>query len=268
MSNRWYRLKEILRDALPTKYQVPIKFQYNSFRNYLEPEIAILGGLVKPGEIVVDVGANRGLYTYYFWKLGCAVKAFEPNLNCLIPLKAWAVGKDQVSIYDSALSDTDSRADLFVPIDGTGVEHDSSASLERPEDGMFRRRGVDLRTMDSFGFADVSLIKIDVEGHEQNVLEGASKTIESSNPALLIEIEQRHGHADVREKFRSIESRGYKGFFLKNGKLNKIEGFDPAVDQNLSNFGQRRSIYINNFIFLAAPKLEARAYESFFQKVG
>jgi FkbM family methyltransferase len=47
---------------------------------------------------------------------------------------------------------------------------------------------VELRTIDSFGFSDVSLIKIDVEGYDFEVLKGATETIRVWRPALVVEI--------------------------------------------------------------------------------
>jgi len=261
------RLKELLRDSLPLKYQVPIKYYYNRLRGFLEPEIQILHYLVRNGDVVIDVGGNRGVYTYGFWKLGCKVKVFEPNVYCLAALKAWAGDKVGVTVYNCALSDTEGVADLFVPVDGAGVEHDSSASLERPSKAAtYRRQEISLRTMDSFGFTDVAMIKIDVEGHERSVIEGASKTIESYRPALLVEIEQRHGHDDIRDLFKSISALGYDGFFLRNERLCRIEAFDIAVDQDLRNFGGGRGNYINNFLFLSTFNIATGQYKKLFEK--
>ena len=47
---------------------------------------------------------------------------------------------------------------------------------------------VEARTIDSFGFSEVSLIKIDVEGHEAEVLHGAEKTISAFHPVIIVEI--------------------------------------------------------------------------------
>ena len=212
MDTRLDRLKEVVRDILPLRHQVPIKYYYNRLRGFLEPEMDILECLVGKGDTVIDVGGNRGIYAYKFWQLGCYVRVFEPNVNCLAVLKAWASDKDRVSVYNTALSNNEGAADLFVPVDATGVKHDSSASLERPEGGNFRQQTTDLRTMDSFGFTDVAMIKIDVEGHEQSVVEGAAQTIGVCRPALLIEIERRHGHDDLSDIFKSIEKLGYNGF--------------------------------------------------------
>ena len=51
---------------------------------------------------------------------------------------------------------------------------------------------VEARTIDSFGFSNVSVIKIDVEGHEARVLEGAAQTIGDSHPVILVEILERN----------------------------------------------------------------------------
>jgi hypothetical protein len=47
---------------------------------------------------------------------------------------------------------------------------------------------VEARTIDSFGFPEVSLMKIDVEGHEAEVLVGAANTIGAFHPVIIIEI--------------------------------------------------------------------------------
>lgn len=47
---------------------------------------------------------------------------------------------------------------------------------------------MELRTVDSFGFKNVSLIKIDVEGYEDHVLDGAVRTIGAHRPVLVVEI--------------------------------------------------------------------------------
>ena len=77
---------------------------------------------------------------------------------------------------------------------------------------------VEARTIDSFGFTNVSLIKIDVEGFEDPVLRGAMSTIHQNRPALLVEIQGSHHDKfpppEVREKIRRtaelIRSMGYE----------------------------------------------------------
>ena len=254
------RLKALARDALPRRWQVPVKYWYGRVRGDIEPEMALLRALVDCGDHVVDVGGNRGTYAYRLWRIGARIEVFEPNPDCIGVLRGWAAGLDRVTVHGVALSSQAGTAQLHVPVDEHGVAHDASASLEAgtPSDG--RDIDVPLRTLDSFGFTDVSLIKIDVEGHESNVIEGAAVTLRAARPALLIEIEQRHRREPIYTIFRDIEAFGYRGFFLLDGRLVGIERFDVVRHQSLQAFESNSSRYHNNFLFLDAERLKGGGY--------
>ena len=72
--------------------------------------------------------------------------------------------------------------------------------------------------MDSFGFEDVTLVKIDVEHHEDAVLAGSTQTILANRPIILIEILGGENHDDatgeqrasIDATIRRIESHGYR----------------------------------------------------------
>jgi FkbM family methyltransferase len=261
-------IKSVARNALPTRWQVPIKYWYARMRGDLEPEMALLDRLVSRGEHVIDIGGNRGVYAYSFWKLRARLDVFEPNPDCAGILKSWAEDKQGVSVHPIALSSCAGTAQLHVPVDDQGVEHDASASIEASHAGQTRDLDVELRPLDSFGFTDVALIKIDVEGHESGVIEGALATLAASHPALIIEIEQRHNSRPIQEIFAQIEGLGYHGFFLKGGRLLPIAQFDPATDQSMSAFDSASADYLNNFIFLGREKLDRGGYRALLQSGG
>jgi hypothetical protein len=121
---------------------------------------------------------------------------------------------------------------------------------------------VPLQTLDSYRFEGVSLIKIDVEGHEYSVIEGAAKTITSSRPALLIEIEQRHIHRPIADVFEKIRGFCYQGFFMGVLGLTSLEEFDVARHQSMENFGTEKAPYINNFLFLHRDRLKDGEYSA------
>ncbi len=255
-------LKVFLRDILPSKVQVPVKYWVNRIGRTLEPELGLLEFLVKPGEKAIDVGANRGVYTYVLWRLQANVSAFEPNRACSRVLEAWATSRDRLSVYCIALSDRSGTAALRVPVDAQGVEHDASASLEHDGFGAAHAVQVELQTLDSFGMQGVGFIKIDVEGHELSVIEGASATIRESSPSLLIEIEHRHNPLGVRHIAELLKSWGYRGYFLDGGRLRDVVEFDPQRDQLVSNLGVRGARYINNFLFLASARIASGQYHA------
>ena len=252
--------KAAMRGIVPKSLQVPMKFWLDRVRGYMEPEMVLLPHVVKPGFRVVDVGGNRGVYAYQFWRLGAVVEVFEPNPACLSVLAAWARGRQRVVLHAVGLSDHAGAAQLHIPVDAAGVEHDASGSLEGHDFGRAREEVISVSTLDAFAVADVQFIKIDVEGHESRVIAGAQRTLAASRPALLVEIEQRHCANPIGEVFESIRLLGYHGYYFSNGRLVPIDDFDVQRHQALGQFGQKRGMYINNFLFLHGSRIAAGEY--------
>ena len=253
-------LKTHLRDLLPKRYQVPAKYWYSWLRGTLEPEMKFLNLVVQNNDRVIDVGGNRGVYAYPLWRIGARVEVFEPNPICCDVLTAWADGKRSVNVHSVALSSHPGTANLHIPMDTAGVEHDASASIENFGFAHARHAPVALRTLDSFGFKDVTLIKIDVEGHEYSVIDGATETLNVWQPALLVEIEQRHCVRPITKVFERILGFGYRGFFMRAGELQALNKFDLAQDQSMQSFNGSSESYINNFLFLHHARLVAGEY--------
>ena len=252
--------KNGLKRLVPLAVQVPVKFWSDRIRGFAEPEMVLLRHLVRPGDKVVDVGGNRGVYAYQFWKLGAAVLVFEPNPVCQAVLEPWARGRERVTLHSVGLSDHAGSAELHIPIDASGVEHDASASLEQHDFGRERAQSIVLSTLDAFAFSDIRFIKIDVEGHEFRVIEGARNTLASSRPALLVEIEQRHCAVPIGDVLDRILAQGYEGFFLEKGRLCPIASFDVEQHQPTGKLGQKDGSYINNFLFLHGSRRAAGEY--------
>ena len=261
-------LKTAIRDALPRRYQVPLKFWYSKMRGDLEEEMVLLPKLLKPSDTVIDIGANRGVYAYTLARFGARVELFEPNPACAEILASWAAQRPNVYLHPVALSDHEGSAQLQIPVDEAGVEHDSSASIEKSDSGQFREHVVPLATLDSYQFPQVALIKIDVEGHELSVVQGAQKTIASYKPALLIEIERRHLNHPFSATFNLLQGEGYRSFFLDAGILRPFDEFDVHRDQRVENLGMHNSRYINNFLFLHETHIDNGIYAKLFHRWG
>lgn len=251
--------KALSRDALPARWQVPLKYAYATARGHLEPEMQLLPHLVSAGDRVCDIGGNRGVYAYRLWKLGARVEVFEPNLDLARILNAWAAGKQTVSVHPVALSSHAGTAQLHIPVGDDGLEHDASASIQAPHTGSSNSYDISTDRIDSFRFTDCRFMKIDVEGHEQDVLDGATDILNTAKPALLIEIEQRHTATPINDIFARIASFGYRGYFLDGRVLRDIGEFDLAKDQAIEVFGSSGR-YINNFLFLAGDDIENGTY--------
>jgi hypothetical protein len=116
-----------------------------------------------------------------------------------------------------------------------------------------------MATLDSSYEGDVGFIKIDVEGHEQAVLDGAVQTIRRCRPRMLVEIDERlspGGLARAKAYFKDLD---YRGYFVQAGHIEPMSLFSAGVLQNPADLPdltaplqerQRFGRYIYNFIFL------------------
>ncbi len=153
-----------------------------------------LSVLVKPGMVVYDIGANVGFLTIIAARLvgrQGRVIAFEPVPANLEQLRHNAAvnGFTQVTARCEALSSTDGKAIFQVSADPTwGKLAGIGATISRKvgEISVAVSRLDTLLHEGDLPFPD--LIKIDVEGAEADVLDGAGDTFRKSRPILLIEL--------------------------------------------------------------------------------
>jgi FkbM family methyltransferase len=221
----------------------------SALKNYWtgEPEIRILRTLVTPGKCAIDIGANRGVYTYFLSRLCAHVFAYEPNPMC-VGLLVRTFGPN-VTVRQTALSDEHGTAVLHIPLfQGNSWDGWGSLAKNFPGADSVREVVVDTRCLDEEGITNVGFIKIDVEGHERAVLAGAREVIRQNRPNLLIEIEERHCADGIDKVFRFVEDMGYRGAFLRRGQLVGLEEFDVRMNQGTPEEAGHAG-YINNFVF-------------------
>lgn len=209
-----------------------------------EAELRILKQLVDPARTSVDVGANKGVYTYFLSRYSRHVHAYEPNPKILRLLRRSARARN-VTISGVALSDTSGEAVLSIPKSGDGFSN-QRATLRADAPGDSGRIRVTTRRLDDEPVGEVGFIKIDVEGFEMEVLAGARETIRRHRPAMLIEIEEIHLGSPIAGTLSTIEAMGYRGMFLQGGALKELRHFDPAIHHDQA----ARDRYVFNFVFL------------------
>ena len=81
---------------------------------------------------------------------------------------------------------------------------------------------------------EIGFIKIDVEGHEKNVINGAVEIIRRNKPSLLVEIEERHSKTSVEETLNFINKLGYKSYFLSGTNLETTDKLNNYKDRILN----------------------------------
>ncbi len=258
---RW--TKGSLRTVLPWPMVAWCEGLY--FAQFGEIELRLVRHLCRPDRESIDVGANVGTYLHAMKRHSRRVVAFEP-----VPWLAQALEKKfgpKVVVEPLALSHESSTAQLHIPvIDGTPVTGLSSLSQEvAGKTTVHQDIAVQTRPLDEVYDGDAAFIKIDVEGHEESVLEGAHRTLERCRPSVLVEAEERHAPGSVRRVQSFFRRRGYRGYYVFRRRLAPIESFDAGrlqrsediADYTLGVSRARFDGYVNNFLFLPPGESQA-----------
>lgn len=137
---------------------------------------------------IIDIGANIGNHTLFFAEfLECKkIHSFEPvatNMNIL--RKNIENYKDKCICYDIALSNKCGHFSLY----NSQTDNYGGFSLHSYSNGtsLLIDENIEVATLDRFNLKNISMIKIDVENHENEVLEGAINTILENKPIIFVE---------------------------------------------------------------------------------
>jgi FkbM family methyltransferase len=211
--------------------------------------LRLLPGLVDPKRLAIDIGANRGIWAHEMAALCPAVWAFEPNPKLFDFLKR-AAGP-RVTCHAIALSDSEGEAELMIPGGGRRYSN-QGASLNPDKIAGAAHMRVPVRTapLDALDPPPVGFMKIDVEGHERAVLEGARGVIARDRPMMIIEIEERHTGTDLDAALDFVESLGYISQAIRDRAVIGRAALDVDRDHR-GRAGEAG--YVNNFIFRPAP---------------
>jgi FkbM family methyltransferase len=221
-----------------------------------EREAVWLQHLCEPSRIAIDIGALEGQYTAMALAYSKSCYAFEPQPQRFAKLQDFfAKVPGRVIIEQMALSDRDGVAVMRSPRLDQGR---ATIARHNPMENMIDidEFEVRCRRLDDYGFTEVGFIKIDVEGHEEAVIEGARDTIHRDKPNLLIEIEERHNPGGFIRIWTRLRDWGYTGYFMERDELRPLTDFSIERHQNDPTLACEGG-YINNFIFSCDPKVRS-----------
>ena len=150
----------------------------------------------------VDVGGHIGLWSFNLAHRFEEVHAFEPvaaHRECFV--KNVLASHTNVELYGCALGASEGLVSIRTAPTSSG-----DSRVDGPGD-------IPMHTLDSMELQDVDLIKIDVEGPELFVLQGAVETLARCKPVLIVE--QKPGHAQKyglgeKDAIPFLQARGYR----------------------------------------------------------
>ena len=209
-----------------------------------EKEIKLIPQLLSNCNRAIDIGANVGVWSYWLSKYAKQVESFEPNPKVFNALKNIKI--KNVNSYNIALSNKTGSVDLLIPKGSKGFSNQGASLSSIKVQGEHKSISIEAKRLDEYNFLDVDFIKIDVEGHEHEVIEGARETIKKFKPTMVIEMEEKHNQIPIEEQISSVEKMGYQCCVFINETIIKIKEIDlDKFHHNPTN----KDTYLFNFIF-------------------
>jgi len=158
---------------------------------------------IKQWRVCLDIGSNIGQWTRPLCSKFESVVCFEPNPNFRECFNK-NIDENNVLLWPIGLSDKEHKA-----------KQGFNSTVLQNEDG-----DIDCRTLDSFALTNVDFVKIDVDGFEVPLLNGARETLTKNNPVINIEM-KRDKRNNITQKCEAIlKDLGYK--FQKRTKSDEV----------------------------------------------
>jgi FkbM family methyltransferase len=255
----WLLLKSISAPGRLYSFRLPCgaRFDYpldSAIGKYLfagsfEPaEVRFMRERLEPGDNVLDVGANAGLYTVIAARaVGPTghVYAFEPGARALALLRHNIAinGLDNVTVIDAAVSNLTGHAS-FADAQDTALS--SLVANNRADQTIVTWQTVRTIRLDDavkqLGIKLVNFVKLDVEGAEQLVLEGSETLLACAVPsfAMLFEAFDQNarpfGYTAV-DLVRALQAKGFSVHgFDRSLQLQPVERVDADIGSVVYNF--------------------------------
>ncbi len=146
--------------------------------DYQEDKLSKALTFVKGNKLAIDAGANYGIMSYNMHPRFEQIHAFEVESNVRECLKENVknFNLSKVVIHDCGLGDKEETVSL------TYIKNSFGTCVDRSKGGEFL-----VKTVDSFNLPALDFFKIDCEGYEPYILEGAKQTIAKFKPVILME---------------------------------------------------------------------------------
>jgi FkbM family methyltransferase len=208
--NVWTVLTVAVKSAMPSENSFWVLYGQHTEPTYLEDagdgqrsqrDAAL--EYVKRWRVCLDIGSNIGQWTRPLAKRFDSVICFEPNPNFRQCFNR-NITETNVVLWPYGLSDRGHRA-----------QQDFNSTVVKQGEG-----DIQCRTLDSFGLNNLDFVKIDVDGFEVPLLEGARDTLTRNRPVINIEMKRDKRMPIVKQAEDILRDLGYQ--FKKRTKSDEV----------------------------------------------
>jgi len=197
-------------------YQLENQVFWRGIYGWEPDSTALWGRLCKKSSVIIDAGANTGLYSLIAKTVNpnSSVYAFEPVKRVFDKLeKNTLLNKFSIKCINKALSNKNGSNTIY----DSDEEHTYSVTvgLDRSNEKDLHLVEIQTIKLDTFllqnNIKNVDLVKIDVETHEPEMIEGFMENIKKYKPTIVIEIIRDYVATSVQEQLSGL---GYLYFHI------------------------------------------------------
>lgn len=214
-------------------------------------------------DVAIDVGGALGSYAWPLNRKSRRVIVFEPG-QVHADFLGYATALSRIELQRMAVGNKPGTLNLYTPGHDVNARHSATLSQTNPtiDTELAEVNSVEVVTIDGFASEHLhvgerlDVLKVDVEGFELAVFEGATGRIAADHPLIFCEIEARH-NPRYQEVFELLAGLRYTAYAIRRGKLEELKSFDIRDMQTKDALAYRisdrykpgTSDYINNFVF-------------------
>ena len=195
----------------------------------------------------IDVGGRNGLYSSFFCEHSKNVYCFEPVPNLFETITELKENYSNFYPINKAVSNQEGVLDFFVD-----TKRFSNSSFVNHVNGT--KISVDTIKLDNQDFDNIGFLKVDVEGFELAVLEGAVSLVEAERPTCMVEVYFKFNQTPIEKTFDFFLDRDYQMFYnIRKQGLHHIkskqEAVDAACDESMID------VHDGDFLFVCPSKV-------------
>ncbi len=213
---------------------------WDGLRSYESRTLNIIISIMKQSSVFFDIGANTGLFSllasstdniskiYSFEPLDSAYNLFEENIKLN--------GFNRIKNNKTALSDFDGESVFNIYMGDSSIPLGSSLRNDVGDTSLYSEIKVKTEKLDTFVNANnidsIDLMKIDTEGTEDKVLEGAINSIKKFRPVMFCEV---LAHTKTEPGIHKImDNMDYKYYYVNDSQMEQVENIigDPFIVSN------------------------------------
>lgn len=230
------------------------------YGEYGEEEFGLLAQLLKPGMTALDIGANIGALTLPMARTVGAkgrVLAFEPQRAIFQLLTANAALNALSNIETRHAAVGAAAGDIVVPL----IDYEKGGNYGALALGAFEAgERVPVVTVDGLGLAQCHVMKVDVEGMENEVLEGAKATIAEFRPTLYLENDRRERSEELLTRLLNLDYAAYwhcpRLYNADNFFANPQNTFANLISRNVLAVPRERDVKVQRMQRITDPAVK------------